>query len=221
VRKVPLPPDSVRGGLMSQASILKVSANGTATSPVIRGVFVMDRILGQPPQPPPPNVPGLEPDTRGATTIRQLLDKHRSVASCNSCHAKIDPPGFAMESFDVIGGWRDRYVAVAAKSDASPKFQKGGKKSIVKEGLPVDASGRMADGASFKGFADFQNLLLTRSDALTRCVIEKLATFASGREMGFSDRPQIEAILHETQPSQSGLRDVLHRIVQSEIFRNK
>jgi hypothetical protein len=79
----------------------------------------------------------------------------------------------------------------------------------------------MADGASFKGFADFQNLLLTRSDALSRCVIEKLATFASGREMGFSDRPQIEAILRETQPSQSGLRDVLHRIVQSEIFLNK
>ena len=221
VRKVPLPPDSVRGGLMSQASILKVSANGTATSPVIRGVFVMDRLLGQPPQPPPPNVPGLEPDTRGATTIRQLLDKHRSVASCNSCHAKIDPPGFAMESFDVIGGWRDRYVTVAAKSDASAKFPKGGKKPSVNAGLPVDASGQMADGASFKGFADFQNLLLTRSDALTRCVIEKLATFASGREMGFSDRPQIEAILRETQPSQSGLRDVLHGIVQSEIFLNK
>src|SRR5260370_37509499 len=109
MRKVALPQDSVRGGLLTQASVLKVTANGTTTSPVLRGVGIMERILGDPPPPPPPGVPAVEPDTRGATTIRQQLDKHRSVQSCAVCHAKIDPPGFALENFDVFGGWRGPY----------------------------------------------------------------------------------------------------------------
>ena len=104
-----LPPDSHRGGVLTMASVLKVTANGTTTSPVMRGAWVLDRILGTPPPPPPADVPAVEPDIRGATTIREQLAKHRQVASCASCHAKIDPPGFALESFDVIGGWRDYY----------------------------------------------------------------------------------------------------------------
>src|SRR5213079_3389957 len=99
------PPGSHRGGLLTMASVLKVTANGTSTSPVMRGAWVLDRILGTPPPRPPP----VEPDTRGTTTIRQQLAKHREIAACASCHSKIDPPGFALESFDVIGGWRDYY----------------------------------------------------------------------------------------------------------------
>src|SRR2546428_10527039 len=104
IRRVALPPECMRGGFLTQAAILKVTANGTTTSPVPRGAFVMDRILGQPPDPPPASVPAIEPDVRGATTIREQLNKHRADASCAACHAKIDPPGFALESFDPIGG---------------------------------------------------------------------------------------------------------------------
>src|SRR5438445_5695823 len=91
------------------AGVLKVTANGTTTSPVLRGAWVLERILGTPPPKPPPDVPAIDPDIRGATTIRQQLAKHRQLASCANCHAKIDPPGFALESFDVIGGFREYY----------------------------------------------------------------------------------------------------------------
>ena len=94
------------------ASVLKVTANGTTTSPILRGAWVLDRILGTPPPKPPADVEAVEPDIRGATTIRDQLAKHRKVASCASCHGKIDPPGFALENFDVIGGWRDHYRSV-------------------------------------------------------------------------------------------------------------
>jgi hypothetical protein len=108
-RRVKLPAGSHRGGVLTMASVLKTTANGTTTSPVVRGAWVLDRILGSPPSPPPANVPVIEPDIRGATTIREQLAKHRATPSCNACHEKIDPPGFALESFDVIGGWRDNY----------------------------------------------------------------------------------------------------------------
>lgn len=103
LQRVSLPKDSVRGGLMTQASVLKVTANGTTTSPVLRGVWIMERMLGKPPPPPPTSVPAIEPDTRGAHTIRQQLDAHRKLETCAACHAKIDPAGFALESFDVFG----------------------------------------------------------------------------------------------------------------------
>ncbi len=99
LRKVALPADSVRGGLLTQASVLRLTANGTTTSPVLRGVFILDRILGDPPPPPPPGVPALDPDTRGAVTIRQQLDKHRSIQSCAVCHTKIDPSGVRAREF--------------------------------------------------------------------------------------------------------------------------
>src|SRR5204863_4119726 len=112
-RKVPLPADSHRGGVLTMASVLKVTANGTTTSPVLRGAWVLERILGTPPPKPPADVGAIEPDIRGATTIRDQLAKHRDNAACASCHSKIDPPGFALESFDVIGGWRDHYRSLA------------------------------------------------------------------------------------------------------------
>ena len=128
-RKVDLPADSHRGGVLTQASVLKVTANGTTTSPVQRGAFVLDRILGTPPPPPPEDVEAIEPDVRGATTIRTQLAKHRQNATCATCHAQIDPPGFALESFDVIGRWRDRYRVYAGdptgmgKVSVKPKME--------------------------------------------------------------------------------------------------
>ncbi len=104
---------SHRGGLLTMGSVLKVTANGTTTSPIIRGAWVLERILGTPPPKPPADVAAIEPDIRGATTIREQLAKHRTVESCASCHRQIDPPGFALESFDVIGGWREHYRPLA------------------------------------------------------------------------------------------------------------
>jgi hypothetical protein len=112
LRPVRLSSDCVRGGLLTQASILKVTANGTTTSPVKRGAWIMTRLLGKPPHPPPPGVGAVEPDIRGATTIREQLAKHRSQPTCAACHRNIDPAGFALESFDVMGAWRDRYRSV-------------------------------------------------------------------------------------------------------------
>src|SRR5205807_1415376 len=120
MRRVALPAGSARGGFLTQAAILKITANGTTTSPVPRGAFVMDRPLGRPPEPPPPNIPAIEPDVRGTRTIREQLDKHRTNAACAACHAKIDPPGFALESFDVIGGFRTRYRSIGA-GDSAPR----------------------------------------------------------------------------------------------------
>jgi hypothetical protein len=147
MQRVSLQPENRRGGFISQASVLKVTANGANTSPVIRGVWMLERIMGQHIQPPPANVPALEPDIRGATTVREQLDKHRHIESCAVCHVKIDPPGFALESYDVIGGWRGNYrTAAEGKSD---KVGKNGKGGTWKEGPPVDASYKMADGTTF------------------------------------------------------------------------
>ncbi|MGE3310327.1 MAG: DUF1592 domain-containing protein [Limisphaerales bacterium] len=219
LRKVSLPPDSRRGGLLTQASVLKVSANGTTTSPVTRGVWVLERILGITPQPPPPGVSAVEPDIRGATTLREILARHRSVESCNGCHRVIDPPGFALESYDAIGGWRDRFRAI---NTGQPVHRAAdGRKVRYVPGPPVDAAGTLATGESFKGFQEFQTLLLASADDVARCVTVKLLTFATGREMGFSDRSEISRIVSEAKARNQGMRDLLHAVVQSPIFLTK
>ena len=172
LQKVKLPADSKRGGLLTQGSILKVSANGTGTSPVIRGVWVMERILGVTPQPPPPGVPGVEPDIRGAKTVREILAKHRTLESCNGCHRQIDPPGFALESYDVIGGWRDRFRSLGEGEQVNLKVE--GRKVRYRLGQPVDAAGELESGTKFQNFADFQKLLLASEERVTKCVTEKL-----------------------------------------------
>jgi hypothetical protein len=219
LRKVKLPPDSHRGGILTQASVLKVSANGTNTSPVVRGVFVMDRILGMEPPPPPPGVPGVEPDIRGANTLRELLDKHRDMESCNGCHRVIDPPGFALESYDVIGGWRDRFRSIDKGDQVNLKIE--GRKVRYRLGPPVDAAGELPDGAKFANLADFQKLLLADEDRVTRSITEKLLTFATGRAMGFSDRREIDRLVAASKAKGHGMRDLIHAVVQSEVFRSK
>jgi hypothetical protein len=219
MQKVKLPPDSRRGGVLTQASVLKVSANGTNTSPVVRGVWVMDRILGLEPPPPPPGIPGVEPDIRGATTLRELLDKHRNSESCNGCHRVIDPPGFALESYDVIGGWRENFRSIDQGERVDLKIE--GRKVRYRIGPPVDAAGELPMGAKFSGFSEFQKLLLASQDRVARCVAEKLFTFATGRPMGFSDRYQIDQLVAESKTRGHPLRDLIHAVVQSEIFRSK
>jgi hypothetical protein len=221
MRKVALPGDSERGGIMTQASILKVTANGTTTSPVLRGVWIMERILGSR-FVQPTGIPALEPDIRGAVTIRQQLDKHRADPTCASCHRKMDPPGFALESFDVMGGWRDRYRAFAENAKPEPGIGLSGQRFAFHYGLPVDAAGVLQDGRSFQDIREFKQLLLDHEErTVARNIAGQLVTYGTGAPVGFSDRQQVDAILDRTRASGYGVRDIVHGIVESDLFRNK
>ena len=219
-RKVALPANSWRGGFLSQGSVLKVSANGSATSPVVRGVYVMERILGITPTPPPPNIPGVEPDIRGTATLRELLDKHRNVVSCASCHNKIDPLGFALESFDVTGLRRDRFRNRNSESKRVDAVVRG-RQVQYRLGPEVDSSGKFLDGSTYNDFQAYRDYLAKHDDRLARAFAGKLLTFATGRELGFSDRAELDRIVADTAQNKHRLRDVFHRIIQSEIFLNK
>jgi hypothetical protein len=219
-RKVALPANSWRGGFLSQGSVMKVSANGSATSPVVRGVYVMERILGITPTPPPPNIPGVEPDVRGVSSLRELLDKHRNVASCASCHNHIDPLGFALESFDVTGMRRDRFRN-RSKGGEKVNAVVRGRKVVYRLGPAVDSSGKFLDGSSYRDFRAYRDYLAKHDDRLARAFAGKLLTFATGRELGFSDRAELDRIVADTAQNKHRLRDLLHRVIASEIFLNK
>ena len=220
IRPVSLPANSPRGGLLTQGSILKVTANGTNTSPVMRGVWVMERILGQVPTPPPPGISGVEPDIRGAETLRDLLEKHRSTESCQGCHAKFDPLGFALESFNPIGGYREHYRSL---SPSAPKVERKVRAKSVqyRVGPEVDSSGEFSDGKSFADIHDFMSGLAENEKLLAHAFLRKLLTFAIGRELGISDREEVERIV--SQCSGGGYRagDLLHAAISSNIFQSK
>ncbi len=220
MRRVTLPADSVRGGLLTQASILKVTANGTTTSPVLRGHWITERILGYetPPQPP---VGSVEPDIRGAVTIRQQLAKHRADPSCASCHTRMDPPGFALESFDVMGGWRERYRAVKEGIPPVPGIGMNGQRFTFHEALPVDASGELPDGRAFADIREFKRLLLKDEVTLARNLAQQLTIYATGAPIHFSDRPTIERIVERARATDYGVRTIVHEIIQSDLFQNK
>jgi hypothetical protein len=221
IQKVKLPPDCPRGSFLTQASILKITANGTTTSPVPRGAFVMARLLGEPPDPPPPNIPAIEPDVRGAKTIREQLDKHRADVSCASCHAKMDPPGFALEAFDVIGGLRTRYRSIG-EGDPAPRGLIDPFIGIgFKLGPAVDASGLLLDERRFSGITEFQAILAADSKRLLKNFAEQIAIYSTGRDIAFSDRDQISAIIERTQKKGGGVRTLIHEVVQSQLFQTK
>ena len=223
-RKVQLPPGSHRGGLLGQAAILKVTANGTTTSPVLRGKWVLDRIMGVPPPPPPKNVGAIEPDIRGAKTIREQLDMHRHVEACATCHTKIDPPGFALENYDVIGGWRDRYRVLPAhgqKVDYVNVNAENMPQRRVALGPAVDASFTMEDGEPFHDIDEFKALLLKDKEQIARCLAGKLMVYATGAGVQFSDRPVVADIVARSAAKNYGLRTMIHEVVQSRVFLNK
>jgi hypothetical protein len=187
---------SGRGGLTGQALFLTASANGVDTSPVIRGIYVLEKLLGYSPPPPPPDVPEIESDISGATSIREELAKHREIASCAECHRKIDPLGFALENYDAIGGWRDVYDGR----------------------IKVDASGELPSGERFENSAEFRLLISERSDEFTRCLAEKLLTYALGRELEYGDREVIDAMVTNLEAEQGGLKDLVMAVVLSNSF---
>ncbi len=186
-----------RGGLLTQASFLTASANGVDTSPV-RGVYVQEKLLGYTPPPPPPDVPLIEPDASGATTIREQLAMHDASATCASCHQKIDPYGFALENFDAIGGWRENYS----------------------KDHRIDSSGALPTNAKFDGVAEFRNLLIARHEQFTRSLTERLLTYAIGRELEIGDRPDVDSIIQQMQEESLGFRDAIELVILSDAFRN-
>ncbi|MEO8495659.1 MAG: DUF1592 domain-containing protein [Planctomycetota bacterium] len=220
VRKVSLPTDSSRGGLLTQAAVLKVTANGTNTSPVLRGAWVREKLLGLDVPPPPDNISAVEPDIRGATTLREQLAKHRNVESCASCHDKIDPPGFALENFDPIGGWRDNYRTVG--DGKRPDFQQAPftfEWIRYRIGLPVDASGMTDHREPFHDIREYKKLLANQESQIAKGLTEKLLTYATGRQLRFADRATVNKIVENSGQKNVGLRELIHEVVQSEIFR--
>jgi len=221
LRRVDLPEESPRGGLLTQASILRVTANGTTTSPVVRGAWVMERIMGLHIPPPPSGVEAVEPDTRGATTIREQLDLHRESESCNACHVKIDPAGFALESFDVAGGYRERYRAVGDIGDPVEGFGKNGHAFTFREAEPVDPSGEFSDGSAFANIDEMKSILLKDERVVARNFVKQLIVYATGAPVSFSDRIAIETILDTANNSAYGTRNLVHEVIKSGIFKIK
>ncbi len=188
-----------RGGLLGQGSVLTVSANGIETSPVIRGVWVLENILGTPPPPPPDNVPPIDPDIRGAKSMREILAKHRDSPACYECHRKIDPLGFALENFDPIGAWRTTY----------------------EKGTRIDSSGELPGGKHFNDVAELKRLLVERKEQFARMLTERLLGYGCGRRLEALDRPAVDRILAATKKDEYRFRDLLEQVVLSETFRGK
>lgn len=192
-----------RSGIVTQGAVLKVTANGTTTSPVVRGVFIGERILGLHIPPPPANVPAVEPDIRGAVSIRDQLDKHRNDESCAACHLKIDPQGFALETFDPVGLWREKYG--------------NGKKGAAK----VDSSGTTPEGETFAGIRSWKDIYVKKPGLLTEAFTNQLLTYATGAKPRFSDREAIANIVKAARVKGFGMRSIFHATLGSEVFKTK
>jgi len=221
LRRIALAPGSLRGGLITHGSILKMTTNASYTSPVKRGAWILERIVGLPPDPPPPDVAAVEPDIRGASTIREQLEKHKNAAVCAQCHRHIDPVGFALENYDVVGGYRERYRVKQGGEgiDHVELANYPGRRVFVAKA--VDASGETEDGKSFANIDELKSLLLRDEDQLARNLAEKIVLYATGAEIDFADRVVIEQIVRDTKAKKHGLRSLMHAVVQSPLFLEK
>lgn len=217
MRRVSLPASSFRGGLLTQAAILKITAGGTSTSPVLRGAWVMDRVMGRPPSPPPPNVPAVEPDIRGATTIRELLAKHAESATCSACHAKFDPVGLALECYDVLGGYRVRYRSLE-EGDEVTGIDRAGHEFSYRVAGAVETSGQLDSGETFRDLDELVQILMGDTRQMAKNVLQRLTVYATGTPVRFSDRLEIERILDECEPQGYRAADLLKRLIHSRIF---
>lgn len=205
--RVKVPSSGHRGGLLAQGAILKITANGNNTSPVVRGVWINERILGEELRPPPGGVPAIEPDIRGTTTIREQLERHRADATCASCHKTIDPPGFALENFDPAGRWRDHYLAM-----------KQGKQI---PGVKIDPSSTLVDGRSFATFDEFRSITASDPERLAKNLAGHLLVYGTGGSLSYADRTAVAAIAKEAAQQGYGVRSILHAVVMSPVFTTK
>ncbi|MEE8117391.1 MAG: DUF1588 domain-containing protein, partial [Gemmatimonadales bacterium] len=191
--------DGTRGGLLGLGSILTVTSYPTRTSPVLRGQWLLEHILGAPPPPPPPDVPALPDRGEGGhlASVRERLEQHRENPVCASCHAQMDPLGFALEHFDAIGKWR-------ATGEAGP---------------PIDASGVFPDGTEFHGLAGLKMILLSEHEQFVQTVTEKLTTYALGRGVQYYDMPAVRQIIREAAPHDYRWSSLVQGIVRSVPFQ--
>jgi hypothetical protein len=197
-RRVEFGGTSGRGGLLRQGSVLTVTSYATRTSPVIRGKWILDNILGVPPPPPPPAVPPLKETEAGigkALSVRERLALHRANMPCAGCHKLMDPVGFSLENYDAVGRWRD-----------------------MEEGKPIDSSGGLPDGRTFEGITGLQKAILTRPELFVSTFTEKLLTYALGRGVEYYDAPAIRKIVRDSEAQNYRFSSVILGIASSTPF---
>ena len=219
LRLVELPPDTPFGGVWTQSATMKVTANGTNTSPIKRGVWLADRLLGLKIPPPPPTAGSVTPDIRGATTLREQIAQHSSNGSCKACHSTFDGYGFALESFDVTGAYRTAYRRPNPAVIGLPPHQR--KAPTWENGLPVDSAGVTPDGKPFQGIAEVRARLSKNPAQLAQGVVRHLVTYATGQPATAVDTPAVQAIVESTARDEYGLRSLVHGVVQSDVFQMK
>jgi len=200
-RRVTLPREmsATRAGLLGHGSILAVTSYPTRTSPVLRGKWVLDNLLGTPPPEPPPNVPALKENVEGAAalSVRERIEQHRSNPGCASCHKIMDPIGFSLERFDAVGRWRD----------------------VGEDGVPIDASGTLLDGTALDGPASLRTALLQSPDAFVKTVAEKLLIYGLGRGVEYYDQPAVRKIVRDAGGANATLPGLIMGIVRSAPFQ--
>ena len=196
-RRVEFGDDDVRGGLLRQGSILSVTSYATRTSPVIRGKWILDNILGSPPPPPPPAVPALTDNPGGTKNLpmRERIAQHRANPVCASCHNIMDPLGFSLENYDAVGRWR-----------------------TIDENKAIDASGVLPDGTKFEGATGLQKVLLNRPEIFVSTLTEKLMTYSLGRGTEFYDEPAVRRIVRDAGAADYRFSSIIVGIVNSTPF---
>ena len=201
-RKVRLPADSQRGGIVTHASILTGLSDGTRTKPIKRGVWILENLLGDPPPPPPPNAGEIEPNKKGneALSLRQRMEQHRQNPACASCHRKIDPLGFSLQNYDAVGAWRTHETGVEQV---------------------IDASGELPDGTRFSSPVEFKNILMKQKDSFCRCLTEKLFVYALSRGLEITDRDLVERISRDMSKNDYRITNLIIGIVNSDAFQSK
>jgi hypothetical protein len=196
-----LPPHVLaRGGVLGLPGVLTVSGDGVESSPILRGVWVMENLFGQHPPPPPKDVPALDIDTSKATSVRETLKAHTELETCAKCHRDIDPLGLALENYDAIGGWREQYAG---------------------DKTPIDASSALPDGTALDGAASIKSYLKKHPESFTHCLLTKLLEYGAGRKLSVGDERVVKQIV-EAEPNEGFcFRDLILLAVESEVFRAK
>ncbi len=206
-RRVPLPADSPRGGLLGQAGVHLLGSDGIRTKPVTRGVYIREVLFNDPPAPPPPNAGEIEPNIEGERlTVRDRLLQHQQIEACANCHRGIDPYGLALENFDATGAWRTRQNGEDFHGENTP--------AIV-------VSGTLPNGESFESFAEFKSILLSQKDRFRRAFVEKLFVYAIGRPVEPRDRPEIETVARLAGETGDSIESVIQALVQTDAFQTK
>lgn len=205
-----VPPDVVhRGGILGLPGVLTLTGDGVESSPIRRGVWVLENLYGTPPPPPPENMKALVTDTTGARTVREIMAAHQDSTSCASCHSRIDPVGLALENYDAAGNWRTVY------------FRPHLEQSVPFSPEPVDTTSELPDGVRLAGPQDLKQHLLAHSGMFTRCLATKLLEYATGRRMSVGDARIVDQIVQDEPGDGYGFRDLLVALVQSEVFRTQ